>query len=322
MLRYVKRAIFRKRSIDVCVDEQVLATPIGPAALMFSPGEDVVVAVPKNTTAAAGEYQFLFRVETYLGEDAQRAEKLFGRPSWRHFYRLGSATSISPFSLDDVIAFAGVRGSEIWERYHGQTQHHRIIRHIQLEDEPLFRHFINRATEPVWVPSAVVEANAVATVRRRVRKRSKENIVRRLLVMDRQSRNTPPGKQYRPGRSQKRNAEFSELVRALYDDRCQVCGIQLLDVEGVPRRSQVHHFEPWNGDRSDRIDNVICVCPNDHARFEIGVLRWANGELYEWDESWRTSPLAVDVHLAVRLRVAAFAGGELRFDLSNANARI
>jgi HNH endonuclease len=304
VLRYVKRAIFRKQSIDVCVGEEVLATPIGPAALMFAPGEEVVVAVPKSTTKAAGEYQFLFRVETYLGANPERAEKLFGKPSWRHFYRLASATSISPFSLDDVIALAAARGNEIWERYHGQTQHHRIIRHIQLEDEALFRHFVHTATEPVWVPSAVVEANDVAALRRRVRKRSKQDIVRRLLVMDRQSRNTPPGKQYRPGRSQKRNKEFAEFVRALYDDRCQVCGMQLLDVEGVPRRSQVHHFEPWNGDRSDRIENVICVCPNDHARFEIGVLTWTNGELRKWDEGWKAIPLAVDAHLKVRLRVA------------------
>jgi hypothetical protein len=175
MLRPVKRAIFRKRSIDVCLDQEVLATPIGPAALVFVPGEEVVVAVPKNTTKAAGEYQFLFCVETYLGENATRAEKLFGQPAWRHFYRLASATSISPFSLDDVIALGGAdRGSEIWERCHGQTQHHRIIRHIQLEDEPLFRHFIQTATEPVWVASAVVEANEVAAVRRRVRKRQRK----------------------------------------------------------------------------------------------------------------------------------------------------
>jgi HNH endonuclease len=303
MLRHVKRAIFHKRSIDVCVDELVVATPIGPTALVFVPGEEMVVAVPKSTTAI-GEYQFLFRVETYMGESSTRAEKLFGRPAWRHFYRLASATSISPFALDDVIALAGNRGGEIWERYHGQTQHHRIIRHIYSEDEPLFRQFIHAATEPVWVASAVVEANDVAVVRRRARERTKADIVRRLLAMDRQSRSTPPGKQYRPGKSQRRNSEFAELVRALYDDKCQVCGIQILDLEGVPRRSHVHHFEPWNGDHSDRVENVICVCPNDHARFELGVLTWAKGELLRRDNGWRTSALVVDLHLTVRLRRA------------------
>jgi hypothetical protein len=298
----LKRGIFHKRSIDVCLDGMVFATPMRPTTLVFAPGEEIVVAVPKHSAGEVGEYQFLFRIEGYVEDSPKRAEQLFGRAAWRHIYRLASATTIRPFSLDELITRAGDRGDLIWERYHGQTQHHRIVRDIFPEDEPLFRAFLQPGTEPVWTASAIVDDHELAPIRRRVRERSPADIVRRLRAMDKQSETTPPGKQYRPGRSQKRNAEFTELVRALYDYRCQVCGIQLCDRDGKPGRSQVHHFEGWDGDRSDRTDNVICVCPNDHARFELGVLRWKGGELQGWaDGAWGARELALDRHLLVNL---------------------
>lgn len=302
MLVVVKRGIFHKRSIDVCLDEMVFATPMRPTTLTFTAGEEIVVAVPKHSASGDGEYQFIFRVEGYLEDSPKRAEELFGRPAWRHIYRLASATTIQPFSLDNLIALAGDRGDLIWERYHGQTQHHRIVRTVFEEDEPLFRVLLKPGTEPIWSASAIVDDHELNATRRRVRERSPADLVRRLRAIDKQSHTTPPGKQYRPGRSQKRNAEFTELIRALYHYRCQVCGIQISDRDGKPGRSQVHHFEHWDGDHSDRIDNVICLCPNDHARFELGVLRWTAVGLEEWAaDAWRARTLILDHHLLVKL---------------------
>jgi hypothetical protein len=307
----VKRGIFHKTSIDVCLAEMVLATPIRPTTLVFAAGEEIVVAVPKQTAGDAGEYQFLFRVHGYEGDDPDKAERLFGRRAWRHFYRLGSATTVIPFSLDDVIGMAGPRGPEIWERYHGQTQHHRIIRDVYPEDEELFRAFLQPGTEPVWAATPVANENELSPIRRRARERTRDQVIRRLLTLSRQNARTEPGRQYRPGRSQRRSTEFTELVRSLYDDTCQVCGLQLRDADGRPGRSQTHHFERWDGDFSDRMDNVICVCPNDHARFELGVLRWMDGELQEWGTAgWRSKELALDIHLATPLSLGAGGGKE------------
>lgn len=298
----MKRGIFHKRSIDVCLDELLLATPIRPTTLVFDPGEEVVVAVPKSMASGVGEYQFLFRVEGYIGDDPERAQAVFGRAAWRHFYRLASAAAIAPFALDDVIALAGDRGPEIWERYHGQTQHHRIIRTIYLEDAPLFSELIEPATEPVWVASPVVDDNEQSVITARVRDLTTTDIVRRLKTMDKQNRGTPPGKQYRAGKSQKRNAEFTELVRALYAHTCQVCGLQLLDANGVPRGSEVHHLEPWQGDHSDRLDNVICLCPNDHKRFTLKTFAWSSEGLRVFDNGELSLvKLAVDLHLQTKL---------------------
>jgi hypothetical protein len=65
--------------------------------------------------------------------------------------------------------------------------------------------------------------------------------------------------------------------------------------------AHTHHFEPWNGDASDRLDNVICVCPNHHAMFELGSLRWDDG-LLEWThDGWAARSLDLDAHLTVKL---------------------
>src|SRR5205814_420039 len=97
---------------------------------------------------------------------------------------------------------------------------------------------------------------------------------------------------------QKRRRQFVSLLRVLYEAHCQVCGKRLSSRDGVTTISQVHHLSPWDGDRSDRLDNVICVCPNDHALFSLGSLRW-NGDRLETCRAggWVRSELAIDFHL-------------------------
>jgi hypothetical protein len=57
----MKRGIFKQASIDVCIEHCVLATPISPETLVFTAGEEMVVATTK-AEAPFGEYQFLFTV--------------------------------------------------------------------------------------------------------------------------------------------------------------------------------------------------------------------------------------------------------------------
>ncbi len=297
----MKRGIFRRQSIEICIEHQVLATPITPAALVFTPGEEMVVATTR-AEAALGEYQFVFTIGEHLGEDPVRAGALFGRPSWKHLYALDSVTAIRPFSLADVVAAAGTRGPDVEYRYKGQTQHHRIIRTIEAEDEGLWRALLVPGSEPATSAAAVVEANAVAGATRAANTLTDEEIVRRLRRLSSQNGKLGKGRAYRVGKSQRRNREFAALIRALYGSRCQVCGTQIADSAGTRTAAHVHHFTPWDGDRSDRLDNVICVCPNDHARFELGVYLWDSGTLSAWDGAgWTSLALTLDRHLTVTL---------------------
>ena len=301
----MKRAIFKRASIDVCIDHMVTATPISPETLHFDVGERLIVAVPKSETRGVGEYQLLFDIDAYVGERPDIGDALFGRPDWKHVYSLRAATAIDPFSLEDVVAAAGERGAEVRYRYKGQTQHHRIIRTIVPEDEPLYELFLVPATEPAWSASAVVSRNHDLVEQSRQAARPYSEIVRRLLAIDRSNRTNPKPKGYRPGRSQKRNREFVALLKALYGGHCQVCGILLKAPASDDRAAHVHHFSPWSGDTSDRLPNVICVCPNHHAMFELKSLKWDGSALSEWQsDRWVTGTLAIDKHLVTKLSIS------------------
>jgi hypothetical protein len=298
----VKRAIFRRENIQINQDLFIVSTPIRPEALRFEDGEELVVALPRNASTRVGEYQFLYRIQCYLGEDPERADAVFQRPTWRYFYGLESLAAIRPFSLEDVMAASKGREELIWERYRGQTQHHRIIRTIEAEDEPLFRGLIDVSSDPVPSVAGQIEANEAAAEWRAARDRTPDEIIRRLLLLDRRNRKTGGGKERRAASRQKRSREFVALLRVLYDDRCQVCGERLSSPDDLRSTSQVHHLTPWEGDRSDRLDNVICLCPNDHALFSLGRLRWTDSGLETWQSGeWVIAKLAVDSHLACAL---------------------
>ena len=105
----MKRAIFHKLSIDVCIERGILCTPISPETLPFDIGEEMVVATPKSQAPVEGEYQLLFTMGEYIGDRPDLGDDLFQRSDWRHAYRVVGIARIDPFSLDQVVAAAGDR---------------------------------------------------------------------------------------------------------------------------------------------------------------------------------------------------------------------
>jgi hypothetical protein len=304
----MKRAIFRRGSIEIMVEKMLTATPISPATLSFEPGEEMLLALTKSEAAGVGEYQFLCRISEYVGERPDLGEQLFRRSDWKHVWRLSAISPIEPFALDQVVGAAGDRGPEVHYRYKGQTQHHRIIRTILPEDEALFRGLIEPGSEPAWSASAIVTDNEAAAEERRAAALPRSKLIGRLRRMSRENSKVPPGKEYRQGHTQRRNRTFASSLKVLYEGHCQVCGVLLQNPDGTRYLAHMHHFEPWNGDSSDRLDNVICVCPNHHAMFELGSLRWHEGTLLAWSSgSWDPRELKLDHHLTVELRAPKVA---------------
>lgn len=71
---------------------------------------------------------------------------------------------------------------------------------------------------------------------------------------------------------QVRNSAVVEVVKRLHGYRCQVCGEQLL-VPTAPYAEGAHIRplgRPHHG--PDVPENVLCLCPNDHVRFDNGAL--------------------------------------------------
>ena len=69
-----------------------------------------------------------------------------------------------------------------------------------------------------------------------------------------------------------RDSRVANQVKAIHELRCQVCGIRL-DTAAGPYAEAAHIVPLGRGyDGRDAIENILCLCPNDHARFDHGAL--------------------------------------------------
>jgi putative restriction endonuclease len=87
---------------------------------------------------------------------------------------------------------------------------------------------------------------------------------------------TPPGVPDRvPTTVQRivRNTIVAQEVKKAHGDRCQVCGARLELPEGKTY-SEAAHVQPLglphNG--PDIAENILCLCPTDHVRFDHGAI--------------------------------------------------
>src|SRR5438105_1555065 len=69
----MKRAIFRLHNVEQNIEHALFATPIQPATLSFTPGEQLLVATPKTQAPGVGEYLLAFTVGDYLPDGTAAA---------------------------------------------------------------------------------------------------------------------------------------------------------------------------------------------------------------------------------------------------------
>lgn len=69
-----------------------------------------------------------------------------------------------------------------------------------------------------------------------------------------------------------RNSKVTQFIKALYDNRCQFCDIQLMTSSGG--YSEGAHIRPLGGIHkgSDTPENILCLCSNCHTLFDKGAL--------------------------------------------------
>jgi putative restriction endonuclease len=81
-----------------------------------------------------------------------------------------------------------------------------------------------------------------------------------------------------------RNTAVTQWVKALYGCACQVCGTKLQTAAGP--YAEGAHLRPMGNPHNgpDSVDNVLCVCPNDHVRIDYGEIGF--------DSSWNVIQLA------------------------------
>ncbi|SMD37660.1 5-methylcytosine-specific restriction enzyme A [Reichenbachiella faecimaris] len=77
-----------------------------------------------------------------------------------------------------------------------------------------------------------------------------------------------------------RKKPLVDRLKKLYDNTCQICGTKI--ALGNKRfYSEAHHIvplgKPYNG--KDRLDNMICVCPNHHVQLDLKAIRLERNSL-------------------------------------------
>ncbi|CAM1372366.1 conserved hypothetical protein [Tenacibaculum litoreum] len=69
-----------------------------------------------------------------------------------------------------------------------------------------------------------------------------------------------------------RETKVAMYVKKMYKDTCQVCGIQIKSQ--VMSYSEAAHIKalgkPHNG--PDTKENILCLCPNHHTMFDLGII--------------------------------------------------
>lgn len=75
-----------------------------------------------------------------------------------------------------------------------------------------------------------------------------------------------------------RDTQLAKDVKRLYGHRCQVCG-EVIEGPAGPY-AEAAHIRPLGRphDGPDSVDNILCLCPNHHVMFDLGV--FAIGEDY------------------------------------------
>jgi len=70
-----------------------------------------------------------------------------------------------------------------------------------------------------------------------------------------------------------RDSAIVRRLKQLYDNRCQLCDVRVSGLHGWTY-AEAHHVrplgEPHNG--PDTEDNLLILCPNDHAACDFGAI--------------------------------------------------
>lgn len=74
-----------------------------------------------------------------------------------------------------------------------------------------------------------------------------------------------------------RDTKAARALKARYSFCCQVCGFQI-QVAADAYLSEVHHVRPLGGDHKgwDTASNMLVLCPNHHAIFDVGACRFVD----------------------------------------------
>jgi hypothetical protein len=81
-----------------------------------------------------------------------------------------------------------------------------------------------------------------------------------------------------------RDTQLSNRIKVLHNHECQICGHTILLADGS-RYAEGHHVQPLGGHHNgpDLPENIVCLCPNHHAAYDLGATQLTLDELRSVD---------------------------------------
>lgn len=100
----------------------------------------------------------------------------------------------------------------------------------------------------------------------------------------------------------KRDSSVVQQVKGMYDNKCQICGERIQVSPAGVAYSEGAHIQALGRphDGPDILSNVLCLCPNCHARFDRGALLLSDSLMViNGLTGAERTPLTVDPHHAI-----------------------
>ncbi len=79
-----------------------------------------------------------------------------------------------------------------------------------------------------------------------------------------------------------RDTKAARELKMIYGHRCQVCKTVIV-ISTNQKYAEVHHIRPLGGEHQgkDKTDNMLVLCPNHHAMFDLRLPRFVNANTIE-----------------------------------------
>jgi predicted HNH restriction endonuclease len=77
-----------------------------------------------------------------------------------------------------------------------------------------------------------------------------------------------------------RDTTLSLQIKTLYNSKCQLCDL-IIESPNRERYAEAHHIKPLGKPHNgpDSANNIICVCPNCHAKLDYGIIRLGKSKI-------------------------------------------
>jgi HNH endonuclease len=270
----MRRLNVRLTQFQKCVDESLFAIATNPVNPPLAQGELLLLSLTSADAQRLGKQHSRIEfavVFDHLEADSDGSKSRFYWPeadkTWPWIVYGSGTIPTMPFSLQDLPLSRDYSGmsNPLW---------------INAEDEERIRPYIHWQVQTAPAGSA-----------------SDKTILDRILDREQAMEPNPSATEVRAQELFLRSRWLAESLKKHYGYRCQICGTNFEPTYGV-QVAETHHIEGMAAGGSDRVENLVVLCPNHHTLVERGRAKFDRAGLaFDYQNGVREK-LTINDHLS------------------------